>query len=175
MDFLNLYEKYVPAVRRFALFLCGDRTMADDITSETFVRAWLARERIRDLTARSYLFAIAQNAYRDVHRRTSRRMTLSREGMHASISPHTLLEHQEEVTAVLKAMRDLKGVDRAILLMKALNDMTFEEIAAALEITATAARVKAHRARIKLMRVRNPAREKSNVSGEQLQTLHAVR
>ena len=25
MDFQSLYEKYAPAVRRFALFLCGDR------------------------------------------------------------------------------------------------------------------------------------------------------
>lgn len=38
MDFQSLYEKYSPAVRRFALFLCGDPMMADEITSDAFVR-----------------------------------------------------------------------------------------------------------------------------------------
>jgi DNA-directed RNA polymerase specialized sigma24 family protein len=52
---------YAPAVRRFALFLCGDPAMADDITSDTFVRVWLAHRRIRELTVKSYLFATARN------------------------------------------------------------------------------------------------------------------
>jgi DNA-directed RNA polymerase specialized sigma24 family protein len=62
MDFQSLYEKYAPAVRRFALFLCGDHVLADDITSETFLRVWLTHGRIRELTVKSYLFAVAQNA-----------------------------------------------------------------------------------------------------------------
>src|SRR5260370_30202979 len=72
MDFQCLYEKYAPAVRRFALFLCGDRALADDITSDTFLRVWLTRGRIRELTVKSYLFAVARNAYRDLQRRAWR-------------------------------------------------------------------------------------------------------
>ena len=37
-DFLNLYESYVKDVYRFALWLAGDRSEAEDITSETFIR-----------------------------------------------------------------------------------------------------------------------------------------
>jgi hypothetical protein len=76
MDFQSLYEKYAPAVRRFALFLCGEPAMADDIASETFVRVWLARGRIRELTVKSYLFAVARNAYRDLQPRGWRRAAL---------------------------------------------------------------------------------------------------
>ena len=39
MDFHSLYQSYAPQVHRFVLFLCGDAALADDITSETFVRA----------------------------------------------------------------------------------------------------------------------------------------
>jgi hypothetical protein len=39
IDVTSLYERYAPDVRRFALFLCGDPVMADEITSDTFVRA----------------------------------------------------------------------------------------------------------------------------------------
>ena len=165
MDFQSLYEKYGPAVRRFALFLCGDPTLADDIASETFVRVWLARGRIRDLTVKSYLFAIARNAYRDVQRRAWRQTALDEEGPDPRVSAHTHAEQKQEVSAVLTALQELPEVDRAILLMRALDDMKYEEIAGTLNITPATAKVKAHRARAKLMRARNPARLRLNDSG----------
>ena len=61
MDFHSLYQSYAPQVHRFVLFLCGDATLADDITSETFVRAWTARGKIREATVKAYLFTIARN------------------------------------------------------------------------------------------------------------------
>jgi DNA-directed RNA polymerase specialized sigma24 family protein len=41
-DIESLYQRYAPDVRRFALFLSGDPVTADEITSDTFVSAWLA-------------------------------------------------------------------------------------------------------------------------------------
>ena len=74
LDFHALYQSYAPQVHRFALFLCGDATLADDITSESFVRAWTARGKIREATVKAYLFTIARNLYRD-HLRRSNRLT----------------------------------------------------------------------------------------------------
>src|SRR5215831_13986218 len=104
MDFQSLYEKYAPSVRRFALFLCGDPTLADDITSDTFVRVWLARGRIRELTVKSYLFAIARNAYHDVQRRGWRLAALNESNSDAAVSVHTHLEQKEELKVVLAAL-----------------------------------------------------------------------
>jgi DNA-directed RNA polymerase specialized sigma24 family protein len=56
LDFHTLYERYAAQVRRFSLFLSGDAALADDITSETFVRAWVARDRIEQATVKGYLF-----------------------------------------------------------------------------------------------------------------------
>ena len=168
MDIQSLYEKYAPSVRRFALFLCGDSMVADDIVSDTFVRVWLARGRIREGTVKSYLFSIARNAYRDLQRRGWRRTPLDEKGADARISAHAQLEQKEEVRAVLAALQQLPEVDRAALLMRALDNMPYEEIAAALDITASTARVKVHRARARLMEARNPAREKLKASGERL-------
>lgn len=168
MDFESLYEKYAPSVRRFALFLCGDPTLADDITSDTFVRVWLARGRIRELTVKSYLFTIARNAYRDVQRKGWRRASLDEERLDARISAHAHLEQKEELAGVLAALQELPEVDRAALLMRALDDMPYEEIADALQITVPAAKVKVHRARVKLMEIRNPTIEKLSGSGERL-------
>jgi RNA polymerase sigma-70 factor, ECF subfamily len=167
MDFQTLYEKYAPSVRRFALFLCGDPTLADEITSDTFVRVWLARGRIRELTVKSYLFAIARNTYRDAQRRGWRQAALEKDNPDARISAHMHLELKEELKAVLEALQGLSEVDRSALLMRALDDMSYEEIADALQITVTAARVKVHRARVKLTEVRrNTVIEKLSSSGE---------
>ena len=168
MDFESLYEKYAPAVRRFALFLCGDAMMADDITSETFVRALMAAGRIRELTVKSYLMMIARNVYRDLQRREWRKTELDEHKPDAKIGAQAHFEQKEEVSAVMKALQELPEIDRAILLMRALDEMPYEEIAAALEIPVVTAKVKVHRARAKLMEIRNPARERLASSGEKL-------
>lgn len=160
MDFESLYEKHAPAVRRFALFLCGDAMMADDITSETFMRALQAQDRIRQPTVRSYLFAIARNAHRDVQRRARRRAELHEKVADARIGARADLERKQELGLVLALLQRLPEPDRAILLMRALDDMPYEEIAAVLEISVAAARVRVHRARAKLMEMHSPASEK---------------
>ncbi len=53
-DFSALYKKYAPDVFRFALYLSGDRSQAEDITSETFVRAWTSPEPIAVATVKAY-------------------------------------------------------------------------------------------------------------------------
>lgn len=45
LDFATLYAEHARDVQRFALFLSGDPALADDITSETFIRAWAAQDR----------------------------------------------------------------------------------------------------------------------------------
>lgn len=166
MEFQDIYEKYAPAVRRFALFLCGDAMMADDITSETFLRALGAQERIRQPTVKSYLFTIARNAFHDVQRREWRKTPLDESKADSQIALHAHLEQKQEVEAVMEALRELPEIDRTILLMRTLDDMPYDEIAAALEMPVTTAKVKVHRARAKLMEARNPARERLADSGE---------
>ena len=77
-DFPTLYKKYAPDVFRFALYLSGDRGQAEDITSETFVRAWTSRERIEVATVKAYLFTIARNLFLQGLRRKSRPVQLDR-------------------------------------------------------------------------------------------------
>ena len=60
-DFHELYTRYARDVHRFALYLSGDAALADDITSETFVRAWNSAAPIREATVKAYLFTIVRN------------------------------------------------------------------------------------------------------------------
>ena len=63
MNIETLYQSYSRDVFRFALYLSGNWEDAEDITAETFVRAWVAEESIRLATVKGYLFAIARNLF----------------------------------------------------------------------------------------------------------------
>jgi len=53
-----MYERHSKDVYRYAYWLSGSAEDADDITSETFARAWVGCEEIRTETVKAYLFAI---------------------------------------------------------------------------------------------------------------------
>jgi RNA polymerase sigma-70 factor (ECF subfamily) len=166
-DIERLYQRYAPAVRRFALFLSGDPVMADEITSDTFVSMWLARERIRQATVQSYLFTIAHNLYRDVQRRRERHAELDAHMADKRISAQTHMEQTAEVQTVLAALQQLPEVDRTALLMRALDEMPYEEIAETLGIPVVTAKVKVYRARLKLMQTRQAWRVISSAGARQ--------
>ena len=154
MDFHSLYQSYAPQVHRFALFLCGDGTLADDITSETFVRAWTARGKIREATVKAYLFTIARNLFRDHLRRSNRLAELEDSMPDPAVGLATRIEQKAELNVVIAALRRLSEVDRAALLMRVQEEMPYEEIAQALKLPVTTVKVKVHRARLKLMQAR---------------------
>lgn len=164
-DIENLYERYAGDVRRFALYLCGDVVMADEITSDTFVRAWMAAGRIRQPTVKSYLFTIARNAYTDLLRRAARHTQLDENMRDTRIGAQTQMEESAEVRAVLAALQQLPEMDRTVLLMRALDEMPYEEIAETLGIPVVTAKVKVHRARLKLMQTRQAWREIGPAAG----------
>jgi RNA polymerase sigma-70 factor (ECF subfamily) len=158
-DIENLYERYAGDVRRFALYLCGDVVMADEITSDTFVRLWMAAGRIRQPTVKSYLFTIARNVYTDLLRRAARHTQLDKNMPDTRVSAQTQMEQTAEMRAVLAALQQLPEIDRTVLLMRALDGIPYEEIAETLGIPLVTAKVKVHRARVKLMQTRQAWRE----------------
>ncbi len=154
-DFSTLYKKYAPDVFRFALYLSGDRSQAEDLTSETFVRAWTSPEAIEAATVKAYLFTIARNLFLHGLRRKSRHIQLEEELRDPRASPYVQAEQKEEFRALLAGLQELPEIDRAALLMRALDGMAYEEISRSLGISLASAKVKIHRARLALAGIRH--------------------
>ena len=153
--FEELYKKYAADVYHFSLYLSGERGEAEDITSETFVRAWASPEPIRVATVKGYLFTIARNLFLQGLRKKSRHVELDEDLRDPHASPHAQAEHKEQLRAVLAGLQELPEIDRAALLMRAFDEMPYEEIAQSLGISLAAVKVKIHRARLALAGVRN--------------------
>jgi RNA polymerase sigma-70 factor (ECF subfamily) len=150
-DFHELYSRYARDVHRFALYLSCDPALADDLTSEAFLRAWSSVTPIREATVKAYLFTIVRNLYLQEVRRSSRHVELTDAvGGSTDDGPDERLDRRAKLAVVLRALRELAEVDRAALLMRTHDRMPYEEIAQALHLSVSSAKVKVHRARLKL-------------------------
>jgi RNA polymerase sigma-70 factor (ECF subfamily) len=149
VDFGGVYERYAADIYRFALYLAGNPAEAEEIASETFVRAWVATGEIRMETIKGYLLSIARNLHVARLRRHGRAGEMPPDVHDAAPGPDAVAAGRSELEAVLAALQAMPELDRSAVLMRA-DGTSYEEIARALDISPAAARVKVHRARLKL-------------------------
>ena len=118
-DFEALYRAELPRVYNFFHFRVGDEALAEDLTSETFEKAWRNRQRYRrDLAAFStWLFTIARRVAVDYYRR--RRPT-------EPLAALTHLPHTETLEDLAQAHAD---GDRLTVLLARLTDRERELVA----------------------------------------------
>ena len=115
----------------------------------------LRPRRIEAATVKAYLFTIARNLFLHGLRRKSRHVQLEEELRDPQASPYVQAEQKEEFRALLAGLQELPEIDRAALLMRALDGMAYEEISRSLGISLASAKVKIHRARLALAGIRH--------------------
>jgi RNA polymerase sigma-70 factor, ECF subfamily len=152
MSFTELYEKYSGDVHRFALFLSGNKALADDLTAETFARAFAGRDYLRFDTVKSYLLAITRNVYRDLGRRRWRDAPLEQAEGRADPAPglETAAGDRERLAQVLDAMRQISVEEREALVLAVDRELPYSEIAAIVGVSVAAVKTRVHRARVRL-------------------------
>jgi RNA polymerase sigma-70 factor, ECF subfamily len=150
VDFHSLFERHSQDVYRFALFLSSDPSLAEEITQETFVRAWVTPGEISGGTVKAYLLTIARNLYRAESKRTARHITPDGALIDPKPGPEAVAQGRQDLSVVLAALQTLPEIDRAALLWHAQDRLPYAAIAKALGLSLTAVKVRVHRARIKL-------------------------
>lgn len=151
LNFQDLYDDYVIDVYRFANWLSGDRFEAEDITSETFIRAWMRINTIRTETLKAYLFAIARNVYLEMLRKRKNQVALSDAYPDSAPELDELVASQLELRRARRVLMTLSEIDRAAFLLRVQHELPYAEIARILELSLTATKVKVHRVRKKLI------------------------
>ena len=151
INFKELYESYAGDVYRFALWLAGEGSEAEDITSETFIRAWAHRRRIRTETLKAYLFTIARNLYLQHLRKNNRLAVLQDVHQDPASGPDRLVESHFELRNVQQTLQTLPETDRTAFILRVQHEIHYEEIARMLGLSLSAAKVKVYRVRKKLI------------------------
>ncbi|MFF0000198.1 RNA polymerase sigma factor [Streptomyces avermitilis] len=152
--FARLYDRYAPDIHRYAARRLGDGA-ADDITADTFLTAFRIRSRY-DLTrtnARPWLYGIAGNLIGKQRRAEVRALkALARTG-HDPVAASWVEDTESRIAAqgpLAGALAALSAGDRHVLLLVAWADLTYQEVAQALDIPVGTVRSRLNRARRKV-------------------------
>ena len=151
LNFEDLYQDYASDIYRFSLWMTGDRHEAEDITSETIIRAWARKGVIRTETLKAYLFTIARNNYLQKQRRQKRQDDLDEAFRDPNPGPEQRVEAQLRLSSVRRFLLTIPEIDRTAFILRVQHELPYAEIARSLGLSLTAAKVKVHRVRKKLL------------------------
>jgi RNA polymerase sigma-70 factor (ECF subfamily) len=134
-DFSARVQELIPRLRRYARALTGERSAADDLVQDTLERAWNKLHLWRDGSdLRAWLFTIMHNVHVNQvrSRATGASLYLDEESADAPVRPTQtdLLEVRDIDTALQR----LPPEQRTVLLLVALERMSYGEAAKTLDI-----------------------------------------
>lgn len=153
MDFEEIYRRYFGDVYRYLLRLSGSETAAEDVTSETFLRAMQALPRFRgDCDVRVWLCRIARNTYFSTRRDPDNQpMEEPGEDPRGSApSPEEETLRREEGLRLRLLLHGLEEPYREVFFWRHYGDLSFREIGQLFGKSENWACVTYHRARGKL-------------------------
>ena len=136
--FSELVCIHAQGVRNVIYRMCGDAQIAEDAAQETFIQAWLHLSSYRPQTSlRNWLYRIAFNAATDMLRKEQRILPNALEDLQLSDplpGPEAVFSQEERTTLVKKAILSLPDACRAVLVLREYEEMSYHEIAEALDI-----------------------------------------
>jgi RNA polymerase sigma-70 factor (ECF subfamily) len=150
--FEELVRRYQTSIYRVALRMLGSRADAQDAVQETFVRAWRALPRFRhDSAISTWLYRIVTR--RALDRIASRRSTgtLDEVEVEAGPDPAQAAEHQERLRAIRRAIAKLPPDQRAALVLREFEGLSYQEVAQVLGASVPAVKTRIHRARLTII------------------------
>jgi len=147
MDY-NLIVPFIPNLRRYARALVGDRDGADDLVQDTLERAVRKFHLWRPGDLRAWLFSIMHNVF--VNQLKSRKVGLDVEIDEETLAARIPTVSRTDVMDLQRALQGLAPEQREVVLLVALEDMSYADVSRALGIPIGTVMSRLSRARDKL-------------------------
>lgn len=146
------YQDNYPIVYGYLLSLCGDPALAEDLSSEAFLKAM---EKIDTYDPKykpaTWLCTIGRNLYLNHRKRASRHVSLEEDIASPTPTPEEQVFQNALLKNLMAAARELPPATRQVLFMR-LEGLHFRQIGLALGKTENWARVTFFRAKSKLLK-----------------------
>jgi RNA polymerase sigma-70 factor (ECF subfamily) len=117
------------------MFLLGNREDAQDAAQDAFVKCWGTRERLHQVhNLRSWIFRVGYNTAKDMQRSAWSRRVKPFRGeevmlMGNEAAPAQVLEQQESIERLRKAILDLREEEKEVFLLRQNGELTYDQIA----------------------------------------------
>lgn len=147
--FDNLVNAYSAWLYRYAYWLTGDSSIAEDLVQDTFLRAWRFLDSLQDEgAAKGWLTTILR---RENARRFERKqLDYADVEMDTLPGTYTDIDARPEILALRNALRQLPVKYREPLVLQVLQGFTLDEIAEVFDLPRNTVATRLHRARQKL-------------------------
>ncbi len=163
--FGELVRRYQDGIYTLCLRWLGDSAVAEEIAQDTFVAAYRAMDRFRgEAKLSTWLYSIAINRCKNRLDHDKRRARERHESL--DVDPDRVREltskgpktdsrtHRSEAMRLLQAALDeLEAPFRTVVVLRDIQDMAYEEIAALLDLPIGTVKSRIHRARLDLARL----------------------
>lgn len=156
--FSELVARHQDRIYRFLLRLTRSHDDALDLAQETFIHAWTSLDRWQARARFStWLFQIARNQAIDLLRRTQRVDFVEFDAdmgdslADSAPTPEETLHSTQRLHALERALQSLPTEHREILLLREIEDLSYDEMAAVLDIQLGTVKSRIARARTALL------------------------
>jgi len=154
--FERVVQEHKDRVHSFATRMLQDPTEAQDVAQEALVRLWRNRRRVEPEGARPWLMRTVHNLCIDRIRKRKVRSEIADADPAIELQTDGNPDAEQRIgstelgRAIEQAVRSLSEQDRAVVLMREVHEMPYEEIAAALDLPLGTLKARLHRARERL-------------------------
>lgn len=151
----ELYEQYSDHVYRFIYFMIQHEDKAEDLTQETFIRAYKGLSQFKgDAQEKTWLFSIARHVTID-HIRKEKRFTWFTKSLEdndalGDNAPEQVLMLKEDEKRLYEALAHLKESYRMVIYLRKIKQISIEETARILGISEGKVKTDLRRGLVKL-------------------------
>lgn len=131
------YEQYKTGIFRFALSILKDRTLAEDVLQETFLKLLSGRYMVHEGKEQAWLYKVARNLCYDILRNRDREVELAE-------------PQSREAYGYIDMISGLDLMEREIVTLKIVGGLSHKEIARVMGLTVHASKKRYERAIQKL-------------------------
>ncbi|MFC9540882.1 RNA polymerase sigma factor SigX [Lysinibacillus sp. NPDC056959] len=153
--FHRLYDAYHQDVFQFLIYLVKNRTLAEDLAHEVYVRVLRSYDKFAgNSSEKTWLFAIAKNVAIDHFRKQAVRQKHSldffdweTEQLHSTTPlPEDVLQANDEFMQVQSALEHCTGDQKMVIIMRYFQELSIAETAQILDWTEAKVKTTQHRA-----------------------------
>jgi len=137
--FLQLYDEYVEKIYRYIFFRVGSQQLAQDLTSEVFLKSWQYINNSQKLeNPRAFIYQVARNLIADTYRQKDQTPLSLEEISDNKISdkisdkndgPAEKVDQSFEIEAIKNALINLNQDYQEIVIWRYLDELEIKEIA----------------------------------------------
>lgn len=153
----DIYRKHVNDIYRYLYKFTGDAGIAEDLTQDTFIRAFRFLDLYEGGKARPWLFKVAYHTFVDWYRKRKKEGTSPLHDLADQATPIETEQSPENQLLRKELWETFEGViagfplkQRHVLMLFYVYQLSYEEIAGVLDISLSDVKSSIHRGRHKL-------------------------